>query len=119
VSPRKLLIAGNWKMNHGPAAAGAFFGELGTLAGQSPARARLAERELCIAPAAVSLPAAVVAAHELGGQAELARREKVVAVVDLVGRREDDERPHARARRKTAKRKKPKARLTMRTCLAL
>lgn len=55
---RRKLIAGNWKMNHGPAATRAFFEELAPLvAGARP------KTELCIAAPAVSLPAAVEAAR--------------------------------------------------------
>lgn len=53
----KQLIAGNWKMNHGPVATGDFFGELNALIGKQPAQTIKAD--LCIAAPSISLPAAL------------------------------------------------------------
>lgn len=57
MTDRRPVISGNWKMNHGPEAAAAFFGELGD-AGEGA--------RVIIFPPALSLPAAVEAARGTG-----------------------------------------------------
>ena len=58
MSGRRKVVAGNWKMNHGPAAATAFFESLG----RPPAGPRV-----MIFPPALALPAAVAAVGPDGG----------------------------------------------------
>jgi triosephosphate isomerase len=68
VKPRGVLVAGNWKMNHGPAAARTFVAELaqglaGGAAGGMPAQAPASLRAAILAPA-VSLSPALQALKE-------------------------------------------------------
>jgi triosephosphate isomerase len=68
---RGLLIAGNWKMNHGPKETVKFFSELNELSKTSLSdadRARITEKKLtvCIAPPFLSLAEAVTQPSQLG-----------------------------------------------------
>jgi len=60
----RLVVAGNWKMNHGPQRTAAFFR---SLAGTLPDPSERASVTILIFPPAVSLPAAVEASRAMGG----------------------------------------------------